>query len=58
MLSDGTPWRPLIDVADMARAIEWAIGRITDHGGRFLVVNAGSKTGNYQVRELAEVVSR
>ena len=29
VLSDGTPWRPLIDVADMARAIEWAIGR--DH---------------------------
>ena len=27
VLSDGTPWRPLIDVADMARAIEWAIGR-------------------------------
>ena len=34
VLSDGTPWRPLIDVADMARAIEWAIGRSTDHGGR------------------------
>ena len=27
MLSDGTPWRPLIDVRDMARAIEWAISR-------------------------------
>ena len=26
VLSDGTPWRPLIDVRDMARAIEWAIG--------------------------------
>ena len=25
VLSDGSPWRPLIDVADMARAIEWAI---------------------------------
>ena len=32
VLSDGTPWRPLIDVADMARAIEWAIGR--DHRPR------------------------
>lgn len=57
VLSDGTPWRPLIDVADMARAIEWAVGRSTERGGRFLVVNAGNKTGNYQVRELAEVVS-
>ena len=27
VLSDGTPWRPLIDVADMARAIEWAVLR-------------------------------
>ena len=57
VLSDGTPWRPLIDVADMARAIEWAIGRDTDRGGRVLVVNAGSNTGNYQVRDLAQVVA-
>ena len=27
VLSDGTPWRPLIDVEDMARAILWAIRR-------------------------------
>src|SRR5258708_22691309 len=57
VLSDGTPWRPLIDVSDMARAVEWAIGRSSEHGGRFLVVNAGSQAANYQVRELAEVVS-
>jgi len=57
VLSDGTPWRPLIDVADMARAIEWAIGRSAEHGGRFLVVNAGNQAANYQVRELADVVS-
>src|SRR5437588_8710626 len=57
VLSDGTPWRPLIDVSDMARAIEWAIGRSADQGSRFLVVNAGSNAGNYQVRDLAEVVA-
>ena len=34
-LSDGTPWRPLIDVADMARAIEWAIARRFSGGRRF-----------------------
>ena len=27
ILSDGTPWRPLIHVDDMARAIDWAIQR-------------------------------
>jgi nucleoside-diphosphate-sugar epimerase len=57
VLSDGTPWRPLIDVSDMARAIEWAIGRSPEQGSRVLVVNAGSTAGNYQVRQLAEVVA-
>jgi nucleoside-diphosphate-sugar epimerase len=57
VLSDGTPWRPLIDVADMARAIEWAIGRRAETGGQFLAVNAGADEWNYQVRELAEAVA-
>ena len=57
VLSDGTPWRPLIDVTDMARAIDWAITRPAEQGGRFLAVNVGSNSGNYQVRELAETVA-
>ena len=57
VLSDGTPWRPLIDVADMARAIEWAIGRDPAKGGKFLSINAGSDSRNHQVRELAEAVA-
>jgi nucleoside-diphosphate-sugar epimerase len=58
VLSDGTPWRPLIDVEDMARAIAWAIGRKPEIGGKFLAVNAGRDESNYQVRDLAEAVSR
>jgi nucleoside-diphosphate-sugar epimerase len=58
VLSDGTPWRPLIDVADMARAIEWAIDRRPDEGGRFLAINAGSNAGNHQVSALADAVAR
>ena len=58
VLSDGTPWRPLIDVEDMARAILWAIRRRQEKGGEFLAVNAGRNEGNYQVRELAEAVAR
>jgi nucleoside-diphosphate-sugar epimerase len=58
VLSDGSPWRPLIDVKDMARAIEWAVGRRVDEGGPFLIVNAGSNAWNYQVRDLAEGVAR
>jgi nucleoside-diphosphate-sugar epimerase len=58
VLSDGTPWRPLIDVADMARAIDWAIDRQPGTGGRYLAVNAGSDDRNYQVKDLANAVAR
>jgi nucleoside-diphosphate-sugar epimerase len=58
VLSDGSPWRPLIEVRDMARAIEWAIGRPTERGGRVLSVNAGSDAWNLQVRDLAQAVAR
>jgi nucleoside-diphosphate-sugar epimerase len=57
ILSDGTPWRPLIDVDDMARAVEWALIRERDAGGDYLVVNAGRDEANYQVRQLAEAVA-
>jgi nucleoside-diphosphate-sugar epimerase len=57
ILSDGSPWRPLINVSDMARAIGWAVTRERDAGGDFLVVNTGSDDWNYQVRELAEAVA-
>ncbi|HEY5976167.1 MAG TPA: SDR family oxidoreductase [Geobacteraceae bacterium] len=58
ILSDGTPWRPLINVKDMARAIDWAIARQPSAGGDYLVVNAGTDSWNYQVKELAEAVAR
>jgi nucleoside-diphosphate-sugar epimerase len=56
ILSDGTPWRPLIHVKDMALAIDWGIQRDRTAGGDFLAVNVGSSEWNYQVRELAEAV--
>jgi nucleoside-diphosphate-sugar epimerase len=57
VLSDGSPWRPLIDVRDMARAIEWAIGRDPRAGGNFLIVNTGSDNWNFQVKDLAQAVA-
>jgi nucleoside-diphosphate-sugar epimerase len=57
VLSDGSPWRPLIHVNDMAKAIDWAISRETANGGQFLVVNAGSDRWNYQVKDLAKAVA-
>ncbi|HXF93341.1 MAG TPA: SDR family oxidoreductase [Nitrospiraceae bacterium] len=58
ILSDGTPWRPLIHVSDMARAIEWAVRRDHRDGGQFLTANVGCDSWNYQVKELAEAVAR
>ena len=57
VLSDGSPWRPLIDVEDMARAIAWAIERPASNGGQILSVNVGSDQWNYQVRDLAAAVA-
>lgn len=54
ILSDGTPWRPLIHVKDMSRAIDWATKR--NDGDDFLVTNVGSNVWNYQVKELAFAV--
>lgn len=57
VLSDGTPWRPLIDVADMGRAIDWAMTRDPGNGGRMLVINTGANHQNYQVRDIAQAVA-
>jgi nucleoside-diphosphate-sugar epimerase len=57
VMSDGTPWRPLINVTDMARAIDWAIKRPATSGGMGLVVNVGSNEWNCQVRDLAQAVA-
>lgn len=57
VLSDGSPWRPLIDVADMALAIEWALQRPAASGGRYLAVNVGADEQNYTIAELAAAVA-
>jgi len=55
VLSDGTPWRPLIHTEDMSRAIEWALVR---DGDDFVAVNAGSNDWTWQMGELARDVAR
>ena len=55
ILSDGSPWRPLIDVRDMAKAIEWSLKR-EKHNENFLAINVGSNDSNYQIKELGERV--
>ncbi len=54
--SDGTAWRPLIHVEDMARAITACLAapRQAIHGQAF---NAGASDANYIVRDLAAMVA-
>jgi nucleoside-diphosphate-sugar epimerase len=54
ILSDGTPWRPMINVRDMARAMDWAINRQT--GDNYIAVNVGCDEWNYQIKEMADAV--
>lgn len=58
ILSDGTPWRPMINTRDMARAIDWSIARLATNGGRFLAVNTGSNTWNTNILALAEATAQ
>lgn len=57
ILSDGTPWRPLIHTRDMSRAMDWAISRPASNGGKFLAVNTGSSVWNTNVISLAKATA-
>ncbi len=56
MLSDGTPWRPLVHARDIAKAIMCALEapREVVHDQIF---NVGDTRHNYQVRQIAEIVA-
>jgi nucleoside-diphosphate-sugar epimerase len=56
ILSDGTPWRPIVHAEDIARAflavIEAPVGRVNQQA-----FNVGIDTENYRVKEIAEAVA-
>src|SRR5439155_24584746 len=56
VMSDGTPWRPIVHVQDLSQAFELVLRarRETIHNQAF---NIGTSDANYQVRELAEIVA-
>lgn len=55
IVSDGTPWRPLVHVEDIAHAIAAVLEAPTEltHNEAF---NVGFASENYQIRDLAEIV--
>jgi nucleoside-diphosphate-sugar epimerase len=56
VMSDGTPWRPLVHVEDICEAVLCAIEapREAVSGEAF---NVGSDAQNYKVRDIAEIVA-
>lgn len=55
MTSDGTPWRPIVHVLDICKAVAHALEapREAIHNQIF---NVGASEHNYRVREIAEIV--
>jgi nucleoside-diphosphate-sugar epimerase len=56
LISDGSPWRPLVHVRDIAQAFALALEspRAAIHNA---VLNVGSDAQNYQVRDIATIVA-
>ena len=57
MISDGTPWRPLVHGLDIARAIACALEAPADAIYNE-TLNVGSNGQNYRVKEVAEKVAK
>jgi len=58
ILSDGSPWRPIIHTEDMARSFIWAIGRDPRSAEEnFITVNVGSTEWTFTMESLANKVS-
>jgi nucleoside-diphosphate-sugar epimerase len=57
MESDGTPWRPFVHILDISEAIACVLDAPADvvHDQAF---NVGDNDQNYQIRDVAEIISR
>ena len=56
MVSDGSPWRPLVHVEDMCEAIYRSLVAPED-AVRGKVFNVGQNSENYRIREIAQIVA-
>ena len=56
MISDGSPWRPLVHVEDICEAIYRSL--LAPEGAvRGKVFNVGQDSDNYRIREIAQIVA-
>ncbi|MCI0723975.1 MAG: SDR family oxidoreductase [Acidobacteria bacterium] len=56
MISDGTPWRPLVHVVDICEAIACTLEAPREIVHK-QILNVGDNKENYQVKEIARIVS-
>ncbi len=56
MVSDGTPWRPLVHVLDICKAITCSLEAPRENVYN-QIFNVGDTKENYRVREIAQIVS-
>lgn len=56
MISDGSPWRPLVHIDDVCRAII-AVLEAEKELVHNQIFNVGRSDGNYRVRDVAEIVA-
>lgn len=57
ILSNGKPWRPLITVADMCKAIDWSLFEYKTNK-KTSIFNVGSNKWNFQVKDIAYQVKK
>src|SRR5579862_2114963 len=55
IMSDGTPWRPLVHIEDIARAFSAVLAAPREQVYK-QAFNVGASAENYRVREVAEIV--
>ena len=56
MTSDGSPWRPVVHVEDMCKAMSCVLDAPVDKvNGQ--IFNVGQNSDNYRVREIAEIIA-
>ena len=56
MVSDGSPWRPLVHILDICEAIHCAL-KAPDSAVTGKIFNVGQDSENYRIREIAEIVA-
>lgn len=56
MVSDGSPWRPIVHIEDVCDAMRCAVEAPADAINR-QVFNVGATAENYRIREIAQLVS-